>query len=124
MGGLGVFIGMIIYSFFDGVFIVVGFEVSSELGFFVFVVVLFYKILDGLIIFLIVFVVFNDRKKVFIVFVVLVLVIIFGGVLVWLFSDIEFVVEVFGDFFVRIVLFFLVGVFLYVVVMDLFLVVN
>ena len=102
-GGLGAFIGMTIHSFFDGVSIVAGFEVSSELGFLVFVAVLLHKIPDGLTISSIVLVVFNDRKKAFIASAVLALAAtIFGGALVWLLSDTEFAAEVLGDSFARI----------------------
>ncbi|NKD36490.1 ZIP family metal transporter [Staphylococcus epidermidis] len=124
MGGLGAFIGMTIHSFFDGVSIVAGFEVSSELGFLVFVAVLLHKIPDGLTISSIVLVVFNDRKKAFIASAVLALATIFGGALVWLLSDTEFAAEVLGDSFARIALSFSAGVFLYVAATDLLPVVN
>ena len=123
-GGLGAFIGMTIHSFFDGVSIVAGFEVSSELGFLVFVAVLLHKIPDGLTISSIVLVVFNDRKKAFIASAVLALATIFGGALVWLLSDTEFAAEVLGDSFARIALSFSAGVFLYVAATDLLPVVN
>ena len=97
---------MTIHSFFDGVSIVAGFEVSSELGFLVFVAVLLHKIPDGLTISSIVLVVFNDRKKAFIASAVLALATIFGGALVWLLSDTEFAAEVLGDSFARIALSF------------------
>lgn len=123
-GGLGAFIGMTIHSFFDGVSIVAGFEVSGELGLLVFTAVLLHKIPDGLTISSIVLVAFNDRKKAFIASAVLASATIFGGALVWLLSDTRFTTEVLGDSFARISLSFSTGVFLYVAATDLLPIVN
>lgn len=123
-GGIGAFIGMSIHSFFDGVSIVAGFEVSGELGFLVFTAVLLHKIPDGLTISSIVLAAFNDRKKAFIASVVLASATIFGGALVWMLSHTGFGAEVLGESFARIGLSFSAGVFLYVAATDLLPVVN
>ena len=45
--GVSAFIGMLVHTFFDGVAIGVGFSVSRELGFLVFVAMFLHKIPDG-----------------------------------------------------------------------------
>lgn len=80
--------------------------------------VLLHKVPDGLTIYSIVLVAFNDRKKAFIASLALASATIFGGALVWLLSD-RFVTEVIGDSFERIGLSFSAGVFLYVAATDL-----
>jgi len=60
---LGSFLGLLIHTFFDGLAIVVSFQVDLRLGITVFIAVLLHKIPDGLTISSIVFVIFQDKKK-------------------------------------------------------------
>ncbi|WP_170007202.1 ZIP family metal transporter [Bacillus fonticola] len=122
--GLGAFLGMGIHSFFDGVSIVAGFEVSGALGFLVFTAVLLHKIPDGLTISSIILAAFDDRKKAFIASAVLALSTILGGGIVWIVSHTGIAPEGVSESFARMGLSFSAGVFLYVAATDLLPVVN
>lgn len=122
--GIGAFLGMGIHSFFDGVSIVAGFEVSGDLGLLIFAAVLLHKIPDGLTISSIVLAAFDDKKKAFIASVVLALSTILGGALVWVLSHTGIAPEGISESFARIGLSFSAGVFLYVAATDLLPVVN
>lgn len=60
LGALG---GMLIHTFFDGLTIVLGFQVDPRLGTAILIAVLLHKIPDGLTISSIIFSLFQDRKK-------------------------------------------------------------
>ncbi|MDC3414519.1 ZIP family metal transporter [Aquibacillus sp. 3ASR75-11] len=122
--GVGAFLGMSIHSFFDGFSIVAGFEVSSQLGFLVFVAVVLHKIPDGLTISSIVLTAFNDKKKAFIASAVLSLSTLLGGALVWIIRYTGAASSEVSESIARIGLSFSAGVFLYVAATDLLPIVN
>lgn len=122
--GIGAYIGMGIHSFFDGVSIVAGFEVSGQLGFLVFTAVLLHKIPDGLTISSIVLAAFGDKKKAFTASVVLAFSTILGGGVVWMLSNTGIAPEGISESIARMGLSFSAGVFIYVAATDLLPVVN
>lgn len=122
--GIGAYLGMGIHSFFDGVSIVAGFEVSGELGLLLFTAVLLHKIPDGLTISSIVLAAFNDKKKAFMASAVLAFSTILGGGLVWILSNTGIAPEGISETIARTGLSFSAGVFLYVAATDLLPVVN
>lgn len=122
--GIGAYLGMGIHSFFDGVSIVAGFEVSGELGILVFTAVLLHKIPDGLTISSIVLTAFGDKFKAFIASVVLALSTLLGAGLVWVVGHSGIAPIAISESFARIGLSFSAGIFLYVAATDLLPIVN
>ncbi|MFC4769280.1 ZIP family metal transporter [Effusibacillus consociatus] len=116
---LGIMVGMITHTFFDGVAIASGFEVDFTLGALVFLAVLLHKIPDGLTIASVTLASNGSRKKALLSAVYLGVSTLLGALsVIWL-GEVEDL-----QFLLGIALGFSAGVFLYVAATDLLPVVN
>lgn len=116
---IGIMIGMLTHTFFDGVAIASGFEVNVSLGALVFLAVLLHKIPDGITIASITLASNGSRRKALFAAIYLGISTLLGGIAVLLLGE-----AVNSETLVGIALAFSAGVFLYVGATDLLPVVN